>query len=583
LERQKANDKVKVAEDMMRSFPGFRKLLFFAFILCLPAVLVARGFAQTFGTGSKQPLRVLYIGGDAGVLGGPGPERAADFKNFLEANFSEVKVVRGADFQLEMASGFDVIVKDAPIKGVLPITFRKPMVLIGSNGLAGIDRTGTKIKLLCECLREKLYDTKTDHAIFQGPLPVTPTIVQEKNPYTGEVTGMWNVHEKVADPGLVTAIEQFLDADDSEIISGGINLKGDHGVALVREANLFLWGPIGRPQLMNEEARRVLVNTIMYMKRFDGAKQTVWRGLSGRQELQMVLATKDMHKMLSPERVYQSFLPELVTKYGPEIEKYRSFYTPNLPYVRQSHGAVWFDVDQDAKSLGIANNDPRLLEKCVHMLQQPAQAAEALKLLQRYTGLSLSSASEWQSWLGENKDKLYFSDSYDYRFFAGPAGPAPTQKGIQTAIKFMNMDEPNDVAPVSVGTAVATYFHSKDGNFSKKGALITLIVRLNIADGWHLYAKVPQDVPYQPVTIENELPEQSHWNGDWQRPTSFPGDVPGLTEYHGDAVFTRQFYPTAAVSKTTIRGTIHFQACNEEKCLPAVNAPLEIPLTVYEN
>jgi hypothetical protein len=533
--------------------------------------------------GSKQPLRILYIGGDAEVLDGPGSARAADFKSFLEANFSEVKVVKGADFKPEIANDFDVIVKDAPIEGVLPPTFRKPMVLIGSNGLAGIHRTGTKVTLLCECLREKLYDTKLNHAIFQGPVPVRPTIVQEANPYTGEIAGMWKVHEKVKDPGLVTAVEQFLDADDSEIISGGINLKGDHGVALVREANLFLWGPIGRPQLMTEEARRVLVNTIVYMKRFDGAKQTSWRGLSGRQELRTVLATKDLHRMLGPERAYQSFLPELVTKYGAEIEKYRAYYTPNLPYLRQPHGTIWFDVDEDAKSMGLANNDPRLIEKCVELLQQPAQADKALKLLQRYTGLTFSTPGEWQQWLTENKGKLYFSDSYDYRFFAGPAGPAPTQKSIQTTIKFMNMEEPNDVAPVSVGTTVATYFHSKDGNFSKKGALITLVVRLNIAEGWHVYAKVPQDVPYKPVTIENELPKGFRWNGEWQKPDSSRGDVAGLTEYRGESVFTRQFYPTAVTSKTTIRGTIYFQACNAEKCMPAASAPFEIPMTVSEN
>ena len=429
--------------------------------------------AQPASVEVKQPLRILYIGGDADVLGGPGPQRAADFQQFLEKHFASVATTKGADFKPEMANNIDVIVKDARIPIVLPPTFRKPMVLVGSNGLYGIDRTGTKIDLLCECLRDKLHTIRLDHPIFRGPLAVTPTLVQEVDPVTERTVGMWKVQEKMESPGLVTAVDQFLDADDSEVIAGGVNMKGDHGVALVREANLFLWGPIANPRLMTEEARRVFVNTIVYMKQFDGAKQTVWRGLHGRKELEAVLATKDLKRALSPDRLYSAFLPALIDKYGDSIEKYRAYYVPNLGYVRQPHGATWFEIDEDAKSLGIANNDPRLLDKCVELLSNSSEAPKALRLLQRYTGLSLTDAKAWQDWLKQNRSKLYFSDSYDYRFFTGPAGPAPTPVSVQTAIDAMSVTDPTDVAPVSVGATAATYFHSKEGNFSKKGALVT--------------------------------------------------------------------------------------------------------------
>ena len=97
--------------------------------------------AQSSGADAKQPLKILYIGGDQDVLGGPGPQRAADFKKFLEQYFVSVSMTKGIDFKPEMAKDIDVIVKDAAIPLVLPPTFRKPMVLIGSNGLHGIDRT----------------------------------------------------------------------------------------------------------------------------------------------------------------------------------------------------------------------------------------------------------------------------------------------------------------------------------------------------------------------------------------------------------------------------------------------------------
>src|SRR5579864_5329482 len=83
--------------------------------------------AQSAGLDVKQPLRILYIGGDEDVLGGPGPQRAADFKRFLEQHFVSVSATKGVDFKPEMAKDIDVIVKDGAIPLVLPPTFRKPI------------------------------------------------------------------------------------------------------------------------------------------------------------------------------------------------------------------------------------------------------------------------------------------------------------------------------------------------------------------------------------------------------------------------------------------------------------------------
>jgi hypothetical protein len=333
---------------------------------------------------------------------------------------------------------------------------------------------------------------------------------------------------------------------------------------------------------MTDEARRVFVNTIVYMRQFDGAQQTVWRGLSGRRDLEQVLATKDLRRMLSPDRAYNNFTPEIVKRFGSDIEKYRAYYHPNLGFVRQPHGAVWFEIDADAKSIGIPNNDVRFLDKCIELLGNPSESAKALRLLQRYTGQSFVDADGWREWLTQTRSKLYFSDSYDYRFFTGPAGPAPTVNSVRTSLEALNLSEPNDVAPVSAGAAVASYFYSKDGTYSKKGGLMTLVVRLNIADGWHIYARVPQDVPYKTTQIDAELPAGFRWNGDWQTPPTSNGDVPGVTEYRNDAVFTRQFYSTSAVPKTKLRGLIRFQACDVQRCTPAESARFEIPITVYE-
>jgi len=146
----------------------------------------------------------------------------------------------------------------------------------------------------------------------------------------------------------------------------------------------------------------------------------------------------------------------------------------------------------------------------------------------------------------------------------------------------MSVSEPTDIDPVSVGATAATYFHSREGNFSKKGALITLVVRLKVADGWHVYAQVPQDVPYKPTKINVQLPDGFRWNGDWQSPLATNGDTPGLTEYRGDIVFTRQFYATA-VAKAKVDGDVQFQVCDVQRCMPAAKGSFEVPVTIYEN
>ncbi len=376
--------------------------------LFMALVIGMSAFGESTNPEAKQPLRILYIGGDAGgCIGRSRSKRAADFQQFLEKHFISVAMTKGSDFKPELAKDVDVIVKDARIPIVLPPTFRKPMVLVGSNGLYGIDRTGTKIDLLCECLRDKLHTIRLDHRIFQGPFPVKPTIVQEADPVTGNVVGMWKVQEKMDSPGLVTANEQFVDAGDSEIISGGVNMKGDHGVALVREANLFLWGPIANPSLMTEEARRVFVNTIVYMKQFDGAKQTVWRGLHGRKELEMVLATKDLSERSVPGRVYDDFLPTLVDSIGQHRGISRILWPE--PGLRAS--APWRNLVRNrpgCQSLGFPITTRGCWRNVSRSGSDPAEAPKALRLLQRYTGLSLTDATAWQDWLKKNLKQTLF-------------------------------------------------------------------------------------------------------------------------------------------------------------------------------
>src|SRR5688572_3704348 len=130
---------------------------------------------------------------------------------------------------------------------------------------------------------------RLDHPIFKGPLDPrialgkTPTPKEYRDYSDGkdlpEFMETWKVQEgaylKDVDAGLVSSPFGFSDSPDAEHISSGINSKGPRSVALGRQGNLFLWGFAGDPSQMTESAKRVFINTIVYMKQFDGQRPLV--------------------------------------------------------------------------------------------------------------------------------------------------------------------------------------------------------------------------------------------------------------------------------------------------------------------
>jgi hypothetical protein len=108
--------------------------------LSLLTIFAANVFAAN-SPASKQPLRVLYIGNaakpaesKAPTADVAGPERMADFKQFLEKNFTSVTTIDATQFTPESAKDADVIVVDAKVPDGIPRDFRRPMIVIGVTG-----------------------------------------------------------------------------------------------------------------------------------------------------------------------------------------------------------------------------------------------------------------------------------------------------------------------------------------------------------------------------------------------------------------------------------------------------------------
>jgi hypothetical protein len=263
------------------------------------------------------------------------------------------------------------------------------------------------------------HDVAVTHPIFKGPLAVMLEFEQQQKPLDyylapgtsaiGETMDVWKVQEKTfpeIDPGLVSSRENFSQTPDAEVISGGFNAKGPSSVAIGRHGNYFLWGFSAQPSDMTESARRVFVNAVCYIQQFDG-KGAAPVNPSARPNRDSFLAdlyfmrsttdayiNKQVEKFqqmvqanpLSEDQVKQvgndpaaffrgmfgsrvtqiramarySLSPEVRAECGDDPERLITYYRDNLEYLRTA-GQGMFQVDDDAKKLGVSNRSPALL------------------------------------------------------------------------------------------------------------------------------------------------------------------------------------------------------------------------------
>lgn len=431
------------------------------------------------------------------------------------------------------------------------------------------------------CLRNKSYDVVTSHAIFRGPYPVSPTLTRETNPVTKRPIDAWVVHKELANAyGIVSSAEHFRGAADSEIIAGGINDKGDRGVALVREAHTFYWGFAAPPSQMTDEARKVFVNAVAYIKKFDGQKQTVYRGVFTRSRLgELVTSSAVLRSEFNRDRY---FAPEAVAKFGSDGAGYRGYYEPNVDYIYVPAGHSGITVDEEAKQLGIPNNDVRMLDRCVTMFEANENPAVAKTLLERYTGESFPTPQAWRDWLTKSRDKIYFIDSHGYRFFVDAPGAPPAKWQMDEALAAVNVAEPTNLDPVATGAAIVSRYARNGVATAYRGDVVTLLVRMRVAETWHTYDKVPAGSALKATAIDVKLPDGLRFVGDWKTPPAKASGEAGTTIYEGDLLFTRDVLVTAKAASLAVAGTLQFQACDPERCQPPKTEPVSLRMQISD-
>jgi hypothetical protein len=269
-----------------------------------------------------------------------------------------------------------------------------------------------------------------EHELFSKPFKVEPQFEYYNTPdnYRRFPDGdklpsqmkVWLVQKTGKRYGSVVARSYgFTDSPDAEAIVLGFNTGKEYGaVGISRHGNFLQWGYWAPPSQMTEAGRKLFLNCICYIHKFDGKAPLVRKVSSDRWNAVRLAA---LINLIKDERFFSStFPPELREKYKGDPDGLVRYYRDNFESI------YWnkvFLVDNELKSLGLkSNREIETLKKLIFLLKDEKHADTARLLLARYTTQSFQNAEQWQSWFEDNKNRIFFSDVGGYKFFVIPEG-----------------------------------------------------------------------------------------------------------------------------------------------------------------
>ena len=97
--------------------------------------------------------------------------------------------------------------------------------------------------------------------------------------------------------------------------------------------------------------------------------------------------------------------------FGTDEKGYWDYFTNNYPYFIPKNGTSTFLIDEDVRSLGIPNNDIRLLDKAISLWETGEDITKARRLLTRYTLCRFGTPEDWRAWYETNEKRLFFTEA----------------------------------------------------------------------------------------------------------------------------------------------------------------------------
>jgi hypothetical protein len=269
-----------------------------------------------------------------------------------------------------------------------------------------------------------------DHEVYRTPLAVQPEFEFRKTPanyrlgHLGErplpdQMKVWRVQD--TPKGNVIAIGiGFEDSPDGEIIAVGLNRLKKYGdVAIGRHANVLQWGYGDPPSKMTEPGRRLFLNCIHYVRRFEGKAPLVRRENDPRMH---GLQWKPLQEGATQRRLVfmGSYSKDIRKEYEGRSNELDAYYVENLEVAYWEGG---FRVDEDLRSLGIrSNRQVETLDRLIALLADADREETARRALARYTCESFDTPQQWRQWFERNRNRIYFTDVGGYKFLVVPEG-----------------------------------------------------------------------------------------------------------------------------------------------------------------
>ncbi|OHB65488.1 MAG: hypothetical protein A2Y77_11050 [Planctomycetes bacterium RBG_13_62_9] len=272
-----------------------------------------------------------------------------------------------------------------------------------------------------------------DHEVYRTPLVVQPEFESRKTPgsyrrtYLGpgvlpDQFKVWRVQNSQV--GNVVALSRgFLDSPDAEIIAVGFNHGKEYGaIGIGRHGNFLQWGYGDTPSRMTEAGRRLFLNCIHYIRRFEGKAPLVRKRRSDRLQAVRIAPLGDRLREWAERdsKVTPGIAMDILKRYVGDPNGLAQYFRDNLEWVYYDKG---LRIDEELKSLGIESNRRiESLGRLIELLDDAQHAATAKTLLGRYTDRTFETPPQWRQWFNANKDRVFFSDVGGYKFFVVPEG-----------------------------------------------------------------------------------------------------------------------------------------------------------------
>jgi hypothetical protein len=264
-----------------------------------------------------------------------------------------------------------------------------------------------------------------DHEVYRTPLAVQPEFEHRKTPsnyrdtYRGpgklpDQIKVWQV-QNTQRGNVVARSHGFLDSPDAEILAVGFNFGKEYGaIGIGRQGNFLQWGYCDTPSQMTEAGRRLFLNCIHYIHRFDGKPPLVRHQSTDRSSVVSLAGIIDRISGDRKEFFLGTFPEELYEKYHSDPKGLATYYEENIEWVYRDRV---FKVDEELKALGLdSNRKVETLERIFELAKDTTQAATAKLLLSRYT--DGHTAFDFKN----SRDRIFFTDVGGYKFRVVPEG-----------------------------------------------------------------------------------------------------------------------------------------------------------------